>query len=119
MKNSALAELGVDVMVVVSFVAFGSENHDQPLDLAELLRVAAPFLVGLAAAWAIPILRRKPWHWLNGVLMGLVTTAIGLTLRTVVFSDGISGAFPVVAAAYIVLWMTALRAGVGFALRRM
>lgn len=109
MTRSSIAVLALDVAVVVTFVLFGRETHESPFDVAESLRVAAPFMAGLGLAWLLPPTRRSAWRILTGVLVGAVTAFIGIALRSLVFNDGISGAFPIVTMAYMVGLMSLYR----------
>jgi len=109
MSRSAVVVLALDVLVVVTFVIFGRDTHDSPFDIAESTRIAAPFMAGLGIGWLIPHVRTSAWRVLSGVLVGATTFVVGVTLRSVVFGDGISGAFPVVAAAYLIGMMSVYR----------
>ena len=109
MSRSTVVVLGFDVLVVVTFVIFGRDTHDSPFDIAESTRIAAPFMAGLGIGWLIPQVRASAWRVLNGVIVGLITVVVGVTLRSVVFGDGITGAFPAVAAAYLIGMMSVYR----------
>lgn len=104
-----VAAIAFDSFVVGSFAVIGRESHNLISDPVETLRVAAPFLVALFIAWSIPAVSRRPWSLRAGLMIGAVTAAGGLLLRSLLFGDGISGAFPVVAAAYIIGLMTGIR----------
>jgi hypothetical protein len=43
--------VALDIAVIVVFVAIGRRNHDEGSGFGEVLRIAAPFLIGLAAGW--------------------------------------------------------------------
>ncbi|OLT11218.1 hypothetical protein BJF78_27355 [Pseudonocardia sp. CNS-139] len=79
-RITALA-LAADVVAVVVFAAIGRMSHARPDDLLGLLGTAAPFLAGLAVAWAVPVVRAHP----QGLRAGLVAWAgagvLGLGLR--------------------------------------
>jgi hypothetical protein len=83
MPSSRIAALAfaADVTAVVVFAAVGRSTHGESGDLFALLGTAAPFLVGLGAAWATPTVRANP----TGLRAGLVALAgsavLGLALR--------------------------------------
>lgn len=91
-----------DLAVVLSFVLIGRDTHEESVGLSEVLRTAAPFLLALVGAWLTPLVHREPWRTRTGVAVGLIATLVGLFFRGVVFGEGVSGAFPVVTAAYLV-----------------
>ena len=45
---------------MVVFAAVGRSSHGEADDLLGLVGTAAPFGVGLVAAWATPLVRRRP-----------------------------------------------------------
>ena len=98
-----------DLAVVISFVALGRDTHNESLDLARSFQTAAPFLIGLAAGWLPAHVRRRPSWVSSGIIVGSITLGGGLFLRSVVFAEGLSGAFPVVAALYLVGLMSSAR----------
>jgi len=105
-----------DLVVVASFVIIGRDTHNESQGIGEVVQTAAPFLLALAGAWITPLVHRTPWRLGSGLAVGVTTTAAGLFFRSVVFGEGISGAFPIVAAAYLIGLMAAGR--VAGALRR-
>ncbi len=109
MTRSAIVALALDILVVITFVVVGRETHESPFDIAESARIAAPFMTGLGIVWLFPKVRQSSWRVLTGVLVGAVTAASGIALRALVLADGISGAFPIVATAYIVGLMSLYR----------
>lgn len=70
-----------DVVAVVVFAAIGRMSHAQPDDLLGLLGTAAPFLVGLAAMWATPVVRAHPVGARAALTVWAGTVVIGLLLR--------------------------------------
>ena len=62
MPNSRIAALAfaADVSAVIVFAAVGRLSHGESGDLLGLLGTAAPFLIGLVAAWATPAVRAAP-----------------------------------------------------------
>jgi hypothetical protein len=70
-----------DVVAVIVFAAVGRASHDESADLLGLLATAAPFGVGLAAAWATPFVRGRPTGLPAGLAVLAGTVAIGLVVR--------------------------------------
>lgn len=91
-----------DLAVVVSFVVIGRDTHQESVGFSEVVRTGAPFVLALAGAWLTPAVHRQPWLIGAGVAVGVITSATGLFFRSVVFGEGLSGAFPVVAAVYLI-----------------
>jgi len=98
-----------DLAVVVSFVLIGRDTHEESVGLVEVARTGAPFALALLGAWLTPLVHRMPWRIGAGVAVGVITTGVGLFFRGVVFNEGLSGAFPFVAAAYLVGLMALAR----------
>jgi Protein of unknown function (DUF3054) len=100
----------IDVVIVVLFVLIGRRNHGEDGTVAGFLRVAAPFLLALAGAWAA---RRTQWstaaHWRFGVVMWLATVVVGLLLRRVVFQNGTATPFVIVATLFLGLGLVGWR----------
>ncbi|NND02557.1 MAG: DUF3054 domain-containing protein [Acidimicrobiia bacterium] len=117
MNRSTTTVLAVDVAIVVSFVLFGRETHESPFDIAESTRIAAPFMAGLGLAWLIPTIRSASLRLIAGLIVGAVTAAVGMVLRSAVFGDGVSGAFPIVATAYLVGLMSLSRVALALVAR--
>ena len=53
------------------FVVIGRRSHDEGSAVAGVLETAAPFLIGVGAAWLIV----RGWRWPFAVLTGLVDLA--------------------------------------------
>jgi hypothetical protein len=70
-----------DVIAVVVFAAVGRLNHGEPESLSGLLATAAPFLIGLVAAWATPVVRAHPVGFRAGAVVLAGTAGLGLLLR--------------------------------------
>lgn len=85
-----------DVVVVLAFVLIGRESHDEGNALVEVARTAAPFLVGLVAAWLMTGGWRVPLDPRTGVVVAAVTVTVGLTVRRIVFGDGTAMPFIIV-----------------------
>ncbi|MFM8848379.1 MAG: DUF3054 domain-containing protein [Actinomycetota bacterium] len=98
MRNRAfLWSVTADVIGVIVFVVIGRRNHDEGVAAAGVIETAAPFLIALAVgtvaarAWAEPSAAR------TGVVVWVVTVALGMVLRRFVFDDGTATAFIIVA----------------------
>lgn len=101
MKDRFPLALALDTASVVLFVAVGRRNHDEETGLAGVFATAAPFLIGLAAGWAIAWFvvsaGRRPTSIRTGLVIWPTTVAIGMLLRRTVFQDGTATSFVVVA----------------------
>jgi hypothetical protein len=86
-----------DVVAVVVFAAVGRMNHAQSDDLLGLLGTAAPFLVGLVAMWATPVVRAHPVGMRAGLVVWAGTVVVGLALRAA-FLERLPLSFAVVTA---------------------
>ena len=92
----------VDLAVVASFILIGRDTHNESVSAADVFRTSAPFLLALAGAWLTPLVHRAPWRVGSGIAVGLITTALGIYFRTVVFGEGASGLFPLITAGYLI-----------------
>jgi peptidoglycan/LPS O-acetylase OafA/YrhL len=101
----------VDVVLVVVFVLLGRSSHGEQLSPGGFLTTSWPFLVGLAAAWAVARAWRRPLSARTGLLLWVVTVVVGLLLR-LVSGQGAPFAFVVVASivlgAFLVGWRVLL-----------
>ena len=79
-----------DAVAVVVFAAVGRMSHGEADDLLGLLGTAAPFAVGLVAAWASPVVRSEPAGFRAGAVVVAGTAVIGLLVRA-----GFTGRLPV------------------------
>jgi hypothetical protein len=86
-----------DVVAVVVFAAVGRMSHAQPEDLSGLLGTAAPFLVGLVAMWATPVVRAHPVGVRGALVVWAGTVVLGLGLR-LAFTERLPVSFAVVTA---------------------
>ena len=101
MQNRLPIAAGLDVFVVVSFVAIGRRNHDENPGIAGLVDTAAPFVLGLAVAWVIARAWREPWSWRTGLIVWIGTVAAGMVLRRFVFDEGTAVSFVIVASVFL------------------
>lgn len=88
--------LTADVVAVIVFAAVGRASHNESADLLGLVGTAAPFAVGLAAAWAMPIVRARPAGLRAGVAVLAGTAVVGLLVRFA-FLDRLPLSFAIVA----------------------
>jgi Protein of unknown function (DUF3054) len=84
-----LLAAAADAVAVVVFVAVGRVSHGESDDLLGLAATAAPFGVGLVAAWATPVVRRNPASLRAGLVALGCVVAVGLLLRA-----GFTGRLP-------------------------
>ena len=85
----SLLAAAADAVAVVVFAAVGRLSHGEADDLLGLVATAAPFGVGLVAAWATPVVRREPAGWQAAAVAVVCVAAIGLLLRA-----GFTGRLP-------------------------
>lgn len=70
-----------DVIAVVVFAAVGRISHGEAESLSGLLATAGPFLIGLVASWATPVVRAHPVGIRSGAVVLGGTAVLGLLLR--------------------------------------
>ena len=92
---------GIDVAVVVAFVAIGRETHDEANQLTAFVKTAAPFLLALGAGWLVTHIWRAPTDVKRGAAVAITTVVGGMVLRRLVFSEGTAFAFIVVATIFL------------------
>ena len=106
-----------DVVAVVVFAAIGRMSHAEPDDLVGLLGTAAPFLVGVVAMWATPVVRAQPVGAWAALTVWAGTVVIGLLVRAG-FTERLPLSFVVVTAISLAVLMLGWRAlSVGVSLR--
>lgn len=110
MQNRLPIAAGLDVFVVVAFVAIGRRNHDENPGMAGLVDTAAPFVLGLAIAWVVARAWREPWSWTTGLIVWIGTVAAGMILRRFVFDDGTALSFVIVASIFLGTFLNGWRA---------
>lgn len=104
------AAFGFDVLTVIVFVAVGRRSHDESGNaIVGALKVAAPFLLALAAGWLIGRAWRAPLTYPIGAGVWLSTVAFGLALRRSLFHRGIATAFVIVTAVTLAVLMLGWR----------
>jgi uncharacterized membrane protein YbjE (DUF340 family) len=92
--------IALDIAVVVLFVAIGRRNHDEGSGVGEVIRIATPFLVGLAAGWIVARAWRRPFDVAAGVAIWIVMIVLGMVLRNTLFDRGTAFSFIVVASVF-------------------
>jgi hypothetical protein len=113
-RRLAAYALSLDVLSVMVFVVIGRRSHDEGSAVAGALETAAPFLIGVGAAWLIV----RAWRWPFAVLTGLVvwpiTLLVGMMCRNLIFGRGTPASFVIVATIFLGLcfvgWRMAARA---------
>ena len=96
-QRAVITTAVVDVVAVVVFVAIGRRNHSEGTALSGIIGVAAPFLIALGISWIGLRTWREPFNRASLVATWIITVAIGLLLRRLVFDRGIAIAFIIVA----------------------
>ena len=108
MRSARLAVL-LDVCCVLVFVIIGRASHTKGETLGGIAGAAWPFLAGLAAGWVLSRAWRRPVALRPaGVIIWLLTVALGMVLR-VVSGQGTAAAFIVVALAFLGLFLLGWR----------
>ncbi len=108
----------IDLVCVLLFVGIGRSVHTHGLNIAGLSSTAWPFITGLALGWLTMSIRRLSGAAVSsGVLVSIVTVAVGMVLR-VVAGQGTAFAFILVALGFLGGTMISWRLLMGLALRR-
>jgi hypothetical protein len=108
----------LDVVVVALFVVLGRETHGEGNALVDIARTAAPFLVALIVGWVAARAGRDPMSMQTGVIVAVVTVALGMVIRRLAFSDGTAAPFVIVASAFTLAGMLGWRAVIWLVRRR-
>ena len=104
-RLAALA-LAAGVAAVVVFAAVGRSAQAESADILGLIGTAAPFVVGLGAAWATPVVRANPTGLRAGAVVLAGTALLGLVVRA-----GFTGTLPLSFAAITVVSLAVLLLG--------
>lgn len=100
----------IDVVAILLFVAIGRRSHDEGGSVVgEALRVAVPFLLGLAVGWAAARAWKAPVALASGVIIWLSTIVVGMLLRRFVFDRGTAMPFIIVASLFTLLFLVGWR----------
>ncbi len=113
-RRRPVVAAALDVASVVVFVAIGRRSHDEGNAVTGIIETAAPFLIGLTAAWLIVRAWRWPMAIPTGVAAWPITVLIGMLCRSLIFGDGTAASFVLVATVFLgvcfVGWRIAARA---------
>jgi hypothetical protein len=97
-RRAVVTAVVADVVAVVVFVALGRRSHDEGGNVVVgTAKVAAPFLLALAVGWGAAQAWRRPRALATGLVVWVVTVALGMVLRRFVFDRGTAASFIVVA----------------------
>jgi len=110
-ENRLAVAVGLDVFVVVLFVALGLRTHEEESAYAAILVTAAPFLIGLGLAWLVARAWRRPTAILTGLMIWPVTVLLGMLLRSGLFDRGTAASFVAVATLFLGAFLVGWRAG--------
>jgi hypothetical protein len=96
-RRSGVA-FALDVVFVVVFAVVGRASHQETNPVLGMLLTAWPFLVGLAAGWALVRMLSHRWALEvgTGVSVVLVTVVVGMLLRALT-GQGTAPSFVLVA----------------------
>ena len=93
--------IGLDVFVVMVFVALGLRSHDQDSTIVELTDTALPFLIGLITGWIAVRAWKRPAAVLTGIFVWPITVLVGMIVRRSVFDRGTATSFVVVTTLFL------------------
>lgn len=94
--------LAIDCLLVIGFAAAGNRNHATGLRVTDVLRTAAPFLLGLLiSSLAMRFWRRPSRLWPDALVVILGTVALGMILRVLSGTGGAQWSFVLVATAVL------------------
>lgn len=94
-----VAPAAVDVLAIVLFVAIGRASHHHAETVGGFLSTEWPFAVGVLAGWLVSA-RTSQRLLRSGLLVCLVTVAVGMVLR-VVAGQGTAWAFVLVSLGFL------------------
>lgn len=102
--------VGVDIFIVVAFVAIGRRNHDENPGVSGLVDTAAPFVIGLVLAWLVAQVWKQPIALRTGLLIWIGTVAVGMACRRLFFDEGTALSFVIVASVFLGTFLNGWRA---------
>ncbi len=109
-RRTVAVAAGIDIVAVLLFVAVGRRSHDEGGNaVTEAVKVAAPFLLGLALGWVAARAWKSPTAPTTGMVIWVVTVAAGMLLRHFVFDRGTALAFIIVASCFTLLFLVGWR----------
>lgn len=97
MSRRAVVAALADIASIVIFVAIGRRNHEEGESVDGILKVAAPFLIGLVVGWIVARAWKRPMQVETAFIIWPVTVAVGMVLRNLVFDRGTALPFIIVA----------------------
>lgn len=109
-KRTVAVAATFDIAAIALFVIIGRRSHDEGDALGGALRVAAPFLIGLAIGWLVARAWKAPTSTTTGMVIWPVTVGAGMLLRRFAFDDSTALAFIVVASIFTGLLLIGWRA---------
>lgn len=101
--------LAADAVAVIVFAAVGRVSHAESESLLGLAGTVAPFVVGLVAAWATPMVRARPAGLRAGVVVLAGTAVIGLLVRAA-FTGRLPVSFAIVTVVVLAVLLLGWRA---------
>jgi Protein of unknown function (DUF3054) len=101
--------LAADAVAVIVFAAVGRVSHVESESLLGLAGTVAPFIVGLAAAWATPVVRARPAGLRAGAVVLAGTVVIGLLVRAA-FTGRLPVSFAIVTVVVLAVLLLGWRA---------
>jgi Protein of unknown function (DUF3054) len=113
-RRQVLIAAVLDVALVIVFVLLGKRNHDET---ANALGIAAPFVIALAAGWGVVRAWTAPMAMRTGLVLWVVTVALGMVLRHWVFDRGTALSFVIVATLVLGTFLVGWRAIAAAAVR--
>lgn len=102
--------VGVDIFIVVLFVAIGRRNHDENPGISGLVDTAAPFVIGLGLAWLVAQVWKQPIALRTGLVIWILTVAVGMVCRQLFFDEGTAASFVIVASVFLGTFINGWRA---------
>lgn len=87
-----------DAACIVLFAALGRASHEEGSAVMGTLEVAAPFLIGGAAGWALGRVWRRPLALPSGAVVWAGALVLGMALRGLAFDRGTAPSFVIVTA---------------------
>jgi hypothetical protein len=114
----AAIALGLDLMAVLVFVAIGRRSHDEGSAVAEFVKTAAPFVIGLGFGWLTSRAWSTPMALATGAVIWVETIVFGMLLRRFAFDRGTAVSFVIVATVFLGLCLIGWRAVVVLMRRR-
>jgi len=98
-----------DALCILALVIIGTRNHDTDTGVSGVLYVALPFWIALIVGWIITRAHRSSNATATGGFVGIITVALGMVLRNLMFGRGTAAAFIVVASVFLAISMNGWR----------